>query len=130
MTNYKYYKYFQPNPDSAKEKDDCVIRALCIATGKTWLQVFDELVPIARRTFDVIESIDVVVTYLEKQHFTVCKVSVKKGQKRPTMQKLIRDYPNKIIVGQCANHVMCAKDGKVMDIWDSSDRPLYRYWIK
>lgn len=130
MTTYKYFRYFQPNPDKVKEKDDCVIRALCAATGKTWEQVFDELVILARKNHDVIESIDIVLEYLEKQNFTLCKVNVKKGKKRPTMQKIIRENPGYTLVGQCANHVMAAKGGLVMDLWDSSDRPLYRYWMK
>lgn len=45
----KHYKYFQPNDkDKKDEQSDCVIRALCKVMNKTWLEVFDELLPIAR----------------------------------------------------------------------------------
>ena len=130
MTNYKYYHYFNPNPKSVKEGEDCTIRALCAATGKSWLEIFDAMAVIARRNYDIIACMDTVSEFLDEHGFTACKISVKRGQKRPTMQTLIRQHPNMIIVGECAHHVMCARGGKVLDRWDSSTRPLYKYWIK
>ena len=44
----KHYKYFQPNDKDKKDDySDCAIRALCKVMNKTWLEVFDELLPIA-----------------------------------------------------------------------------------
>ena len=45
----KYYQYYQPNEKDVKDKyGDCVIRALTKALDMDWLDVFNELVPIAR----------------------------------------------------------------------------------
>lgn len=129
----KYYEFFEPNPSVAmgqKGKGDCTIRALCAATGKTWLEVFDELVKIARERFDEVNALTVVIEYAERLGFMPCKVTVKKGTKRPTMKTLIQKYPGKIIIGQCAGHMMCAVGGVVRDRWDSSEKPLYKYWVK
>ena len=42
------YKYYQPNEKDLKDEyGDCVVRALTKVTGKTWRQVFDELLPYA-----------------------------------------------------------------------------------
>ena len=47
MSNYKYY---QPNKKDLKDNHgDCVIRALTKVTEKSWLEVFDGLVPIVRK---------------------------------------------------------------------------------
>lgn len=129
MANYKYFRYFNPNP-SLKEKGDCIIRALCAACDKDWITVYDSVVYMARKQYTMPDDMDIVKQFLEEEGFVPYKVTVKKGSRRPTMQKLIREYPGKTIVGQCASHIMCAKNGKVMDLWDSSDRPLYRYWVK
>lgn len=44
----KKYKYYQPNEKDLKDSyGDCTIRALTKTTGKTWLQIFDELTDIA-----------------------------------------------------------------------------------
>lgn len=130
MTNLTYYRYFQPNPDIVNDKGDCAIRALCAATDEDWLSVFDDLVVLARKHYTILNDMDVLAEYLEARGFTPCKVSVKKGTKRPTMRDLIRKYPGYIIVGRCSKHIMCATKGKVKDSWDSSLRPLYKYWIK
>ena len=130
MTNYKYYHFFQPNPEPSKRKGDCVIRALCVATDQDWLTVFDEIVQIARKQFDIINGNNVYPEYLKKYGFTEYKVTNKKGTKRPTMKSLIKQYPDKIIVGHCSKHVTCAKNGKVYDTWDTTERPLYKYWVK
>ena len=130
MANYRYFEYFNPNPQPAKERGDCSIRSICAATGLSWMEVFDEMVEVARKNYDVLESMDTIIEVIENHGFIPYKVTVKRGSRRPTMQELIRKYPGKIIYGQCANHVMCARGGKVRDIWDSSERPLYKYWLK
>jgi len=44
-----YWKYYQPNKKDLKDTyEDCVIRALTKALDMEWLEVFDELHPIAR----------------------------------------------------------------------------------
>jgi len=130
MANYKYFHYFQPNPDKTKEKGDCAIRTLCAATDKDWLTIYDKLTAIGREIYDVPISMDAIAIFLENENFTPYKISLKKGQKRPTMQTLIKKYPRKIIVGRSTHHISCARNGKVMDLWDSSSRPLYKYWLK
>ena len=127
---YKYFYYFNPNPIKTRETGDCSIRSLCVATNKSWLDVYDKLASIGRKNFTVMSDMGNIKEFLEDEGFTPCKVTVKKGSRRPTMRELIKQYPGKIIFGQCSSHVMCARNGKVMDIWDSSLRPLYKYWLK
>ena len=129
MTDYRYYQYYQPNPDPAKAKGDCVIRALCAATESEWIDVFDQLTYIARNTYDIPNGKDCFTTFLANHQFTQYKVTNKKGTKRPTMKSLIKQYPDKIIVGHCSHHLTCARDGKVRDTWDTTEKPLYSYWM-
>lgn len=130
MANYKYFQYFQPNPDPATNRGDCVIRAFCAACQEDWLAIFDELVILARKRYTILNDMDVVKEFLDNHGFTPCTISVRNGKKRPTMQTLIKQYPNHIIIGRCSKHIICARGGKVRDLWDSSQRPLYKYWIK
>lgn len=46
------YRYFNPNPEG-NLVGDCVIRAICTSTGKSWDEVFDELTKVARRLKDM-----------------------------------------------------------------------------
>lgn len=44
------YKYYQPNDKDLKDQyGDCVVRALTKVMGKTWMQVFDDLISYAKK---------------------------------------------------------------------------------
>ena len=46
MNNYQYY---QPSSKDLKDKyGDCVMRALTKVLNRTWLEIFDAIVPISR----------------------------------------------------------------------------------
>ena len=44
----KYYKYFNPNPEGHEDACDCVVRALCAATGLSWYEVYDKCCEIGK----------------------------------------------------------------------------------
>ena len=75
----KHYKYFQPNnKDKKDDQSDCVIRALCRIMNKTWLEVFDELLPIARDIQCNPNSKPCYKRYLEEHGFEYVGISNKK----------------------------------------------------
>lgn len=43
----KYYEQYNPNP-LKKEVGDCVIRALCVVTNRSWYDIYDELSDLGR----------------------------------------------------------------------------------
>lgn len=55
--------YYNSNP-LEKRVGDCAIRACCKATGRTWNEVFDDLVQIAYRQKDVLSANKVWGEYL------------------------------------------------------------------
>ena len=124
-----FYEFYNANP-KGKRAEDCGIRMLSLALGISWDETVDLLVPKAHKYKDAPESTKCIVAVLEEHGFIPMKVDVRKGFGRPTMCHIIKERPGYIIVGLCAHHFTCAKDGKVRDIWDSSTRPLYKYWIK
>lgn len=45
------YKYYQPNEKDVKDQyGDCVVRSLAKVRNADWLTIYDELVPIARKS--------------------------------------------------------------------------------
>ena len=89
----KHYKYFQPNDkDKKDDQSDCVIRALCKVMNKTWLEVFDELLPIARDIQCNPNSKPCYKRYLEEHGFEYVGISNKKGSKRPTVESFSKDH--------------------------------------
>ena len=90
----KRYKYYQPNKKDLKDKyGDCVVRALTKVLDKEWVEVFDELVPIAREIQSMLGMKIVYETYLKRQGFQYVGISNKKGSKRPTVESFAKDHP-------------------------------------
>ena len=102
-TSTKYFDFFDLNPSPDKGKNDCSVRAICAATGKSWIEVFDLLVNAARKNCAMPNSADTIAEVLDNEGFSPCSITVKKGMRRPTMRSLMGQYPDKIIVGRCAH---------------------------
>ena len=130
MTN-KYYQYYQPNDKDLKDNyGDCVIRALTKVTGKTWIEVFKDLIPKAMELQCMPNSKPCYEDYLLKNGFTYYGISNKKGTKRPTVTSFTKDHKDGTYVLRVAHHIIASIDGKFYDTWDSGDCCLYGYWKK
>lgn len=76
------YKYYQPNEKDLKDNyGDCVIRALTKVMSKTWTQVFDDLIPYAKRLQCMPNGKQCYESYLKENGFTYHGISNKKAQK-------------------------------------------------
>lgn len=127
----RYYKYYQPNKKDLKDKyGDCVIRALTKALDMKWLEVFDELLPLARELQCMPNGKSTYEVYLKNKGFTYIGISNKKGSKRPTVKSFTKDHKEGTYFLILANHVVTVKDGIYYDTWDCDDCCLYGYWEK
>ena len=61
------YKYYNANPLNRYE-DDCVLRSLSCATGKSWDEVYDYLSDIAQYEGTLLDKKEFVIKYLPR-HF-------------------------------------------------------------
>jgi len=124
----KLYRYHNPNP-SKKEVGDCVERALCVATGRDWLSVYDELCIIGREVFAPPGWKSCYETFLRNNNFSYVGVSNKKGTKRPTVEEFVKLHKTGNYVLVVANHLVGVTSGQYCDIWDSGEKCLYGYWV-
>lgn len=123
------YKYYQPNKmDLKDEYGDCVIRALTKVTGKAWEDVFDDLVPIARKLQCMPNGKPCYKAYLESNGFVYHGVSNAKGTKRPTVDRFSKDHTIGTYFARVAHHVIAIIDGVYYDTWDSGECSMYGYW--
>ena len=127
--NTKYFQFTNPHP-KGKEIGDCHVRSIAIALGITWIEAYDMLCKKGREILSVIDTVETVSGVLKEHGFREMKLAVKKGKKRKTLIDLIKENPDSVIVGQIAHHWATARDNKVRDTWNSSEKPLYKYWIK
>ena len=128
MTN-KYHQYRNENP-LKQETEDCVVRALVTATGKTWDIVYKELCDLGFELKKMPNSKDTWKEYLNRNSFENHIVSNKKGSKRPTVLGFTKEHKEGIFILSIANHLTVCKDGIYYDIWDCGTKSLYGYWSK
>lgn len=127
----KRFVYYQPNTLDIKDSSgDCVIRALTKALGKSWVEVFDELVPYARELQCMPNGQPCFEKYVDDNGFIYEGVSNKKGTKRPTVESFAKSHPEGVYIARVAHHVVTIIDGQYFDTWDSGSKSMYGFWHK
>lgn len=86
-------KYYNPNP-LKKETGDCVVRALCKATGKDWDSVYKRLFEIAFELKVMPNNDEAWQQYLIEHGFEYRKLTIKRGMKRPRVNQFVKDNNN------------------------------------
>lgn len=127
----KRFIYYQPNKkDKEDYYGDCVMRALCKATKRSWLKVFDELVTYARELQCMPHCQDVYEKYLIKRGFKWVEIKKVKNIKRPTVKTFYKIIPKGTCILTVRNHLVTVVDGYYYDTWDSGDKSVFGYYIK
>ncbi len=115
-----------PNP-KRKEVPDCVVRAISIATGRTWYEVYDDLVRTGRETCSMPSVNDVWGRYLYGIGFTpfllpgACPDCV-------TVKRFCKHYPVGTYIIGTGTHAVAVIDGDYYDSWDSGDEVPSYFW--
>ena len=126
MADNDVFVYMNPNPDN-KNVGDCTVRALSIALNKSWEMIFLDLCLQAYMMRDMPSSNDVWGTYLQYKGWMLRRL--------PDTCPLcytVRDFCNEhnkgIYILGTGSHVICVKNGKYYDAWDSGTKvPLFYY---
>lgn len=127
----KYYKHFNPNPRGL-EIGDCVIRALCAVTDKSWYDIFDIICKHARD--NAIMPNESLRKFVEQRMSLFGLRLVKlakpnKGEKCYTVSRFCKEHNKGKYILNVANHEIAIVDGHYYDIypcWDNSR--VYSYY--
>ena len=116
--------YANPNP-CRREEPDCVVRAICLATGKSWHEVHSELCRLSSERCTMPSVNWLWELYLRKHGFEkfllpeTCPSCV-------TVREFARRYLDGTYIIGTGSHAVCIRDGDWLDTWDSSDEvPTY-----
>ena len=120
------FEYYQPNDH---ECGDCGIRAVAKALDCSWEDSLTKLFGSAIKIKEAPGSCDNITETLKEYGFKWVPVKPERGSKRPTVSEFAKNHDGTYIL-RVSGHVVCAKDGKYYDIWDSGSKSLYGYWVK
>lgn len=119
--------FYNPNPQG-RNVGDCVIRAICKATGKDWYTVYIELSIQGFMMADWGDSNAVWGAYLLAAGYhrqmipDTCPMCY-------TIADFGRDHPEGTFIAATGKHVVCVEDGVLYDSWDSRyEIPTYFFY--
>lgn len=122
--------FVKSNPNPVKDKvGDCVFRALCHATGKSWLNVYDELCDLGRKLYCPPNWKDAYNRYLFLNGFLWTPLKRVKGCSAFTVKTFAETHPKGVYVLRLAHHLVCVRDGFWYDTWNCYDSSVYGYYV-
>lgn len=120
-----HYVYFNANPKKL-ETSDCVIRAFAIALDRSWYDIFDALTAISRENATVPDSDDCWKQFLACQPVEPVQTIRKRKHLYRDGDAFARAHAKGRYILTMANHLSVCVDGVIYDIWDCSDKMVYK----
>lgn len=122
------WKHYNPNPKAGRV-GDCSVRALCLATDKSWEEVYSRLATIGFVMADMPSANSVWGAFLKENGYKR-KIISDECPDCYTVEDFARENPKGKYVLGLSGHVVAVYDGDWYDTWNSgSEIPIY-YWYK
>lgn len=114
------YKFYNANA-RGKFVNDCTIRAISLAEGKTWDETYDELSDIAQHNGIILDDVNFIDPLLDSRYERMC-----------FKEKYVGDFAEEHPVGTylitMKGHITCCMDGVIYDTFDCRDRVMWCAW--
>lgn len=123
------FKYYNANT-KGKHTTDCAIRAISIALGQDYKETIKEMIDLWLETGYEYSDPKCIGKYLERKGWVKNKQPKKSDNKKYTGKEFVRIFKGICIANIGGHHMVCIKNGKVLDIWDSTDGCIGNYWTK
>lgn len=115
------YKFYNANAVNRFE-DDCVIRSISCATGKSWDEVYDYLSDLAQLEGTLLDKRDFVIKYLDNTFHRLYGIY-------GTIGEVSGMFPHSILLITTRGHIVCSKNGIVYDTFDPRERIVEYVWL-
>lgn len=123
------FENYNANPKDRKTSD-CVIRALTLATQKTYNQVLDELVEICKKTGYFINDKKCYEKYLENNNFIKMRQPRKSNNTKYMIGEIDMIIGDDVAVVSCAHHLTIISNKMLFDLWDCRKKSIGNYWVR
>ena len=115
-----------PNP-LGKQTGDCVVRAIAIATQRSWRSVYRDLCKAGEIECEMPSSNVVWGTYLTDQGFKQFLLP-DSCPRCITVRAFCERYPRGTYIIGTGSHAICTIDGDWYDSWDSGNEVPSYFW--
>ena len=115
------YFYYNANP-LKNNIADCTIRAISVATGKSWDYVYNNLSEEAQKRGLMIDDKRFIIDYLDSKYNRIFF-------NNRTVGELSRMYDDNVILITMIGHIVCSRYGIVIDTQDCRKRQAEFAWV-
>lgn len=114
------YRYYNANA-RGNFVNDCVIRAISKAEGKTWDETYEELSKLAQRNGIILDDVNFVEPLLDSRYKRVCSKDLSVGE-------FIDSHPRGRYLITMDGHITCCINGTIYDTFDCRKRKMWCAW--
>lgn len=114
------YKYYNANA-RGNFVNDCVIRSISVAEGKTWDETYEELSDLAQDEGILLDDVRFVENYLDERYKRVPHTS-------KTVGEFIEEFPKGIYLITMDGHITVVMNGVLYDTFDARPRVIRCVW--
>ena len=114
------YKYHNANA-RGNFVNDCVVRAISVAQGKSWDETYEELSDIAQRNGIILDDVNFIDPLLDSRDERVCFNEKYVGE-------FAEEHPRGTYLITMNGHITCCIDGVIYDTFDCRDRKMFCAW--
>lgn len=115
------FKYHNANP-FGRRINDCTVRAISFATGKSWDETYDELSDFARMQGSMFDDVGYIDCYLQRRFKKIYSMS---DINKLTVQDFLFYYPKGTYLITMRGHITCCVDGIIYDTFYPGDRLVW-----
>ena len=113
--------YYNANP-LGRRVNDCTVRAISLALGKTWDEAYDFLSHYAKSQAIMMDEVEYIDEFLETNFTKLCGC---KGQVKVTVGQFANTHPVGTFLITMNGHITCCKDGCIYDTFNPQDRIVW-----
>lgn len=113
--------YYNANP-LGRNVNDCTVRAISLATNKSWDETYEELSKFAQAQAIMVDEVQYIDEYLERHFEKICGC---KNKYKISVGDFVQEYSDGIYLITMNGHITCAIDGHIYDTFDPSDRLVW-----
>lgn len=115
------YKYFNANT-RGNFVNDCTIRAISLAEGKSWQQTYDELSYIAGQNGIILDDVNFIKPLLDSRYDRI-------SHREKLVGDFVKNHPLGTYLITMNGHITCCVDGTIFDTFDCRNRTIEFVWI-
>ena len=125
----KTFTFYNANP-KGRITCDCVVRAICTALNEPYNDILKEMFDMAIKTGYEYTDKKNIDEYLQLKGWTKRKQPRKKDNTKYTGEEFCGIFKGVCVANIGGQHIVCIKNGKIYDTWNSTDGCIGNYWIK